>query len=386
MYKRNLVFWSACLGMLIFGIVMLSLGTINIFIETQFSSSDPNMASLAMLLPFGILLGSLIFGPIIDRYGYKSLLIFCILLISAGIEGIAFAANFRLIQASIFFIGLGGGVINGGTNALVADISDAEKGAKLSLLGAFFGFGALGMPIVVGFMQNFFSYLTIIKVIGLVILITIIFFTVIRFPEPKQKTKDPNLSVLKLLKNPLLLLIGMILFFESGMEGIVNNWTALYLKNHLMIAPGATLYALSFVVIGMTVTRLILGFTLQHIRDHIVLYIGYGLILSGTLIVMLSSGYGIIITGLTLIGAGFAAIFPILLGYAGNLFAEASGTAFSIIFGMALIGNMLINAGVGQVTRHFGIQNYLIVLLICLVCQVLIFTIIAKNITTKVKV
>jgi fucose permease len=384
MYNRNLVFWAACLGMLVFGIVMLSLGTINIFIAEQFKDSNPDIASLAVFLPLGIFIGSLTFGPIIDRYGYKNLLIFCILLIAGGIEGIAYAADFRLVQLSFFIIGLGGGVINGGTNALVADISDTEKGAKLSLLGAFFGFGALGMPVVVGFLQNYFSFLTIIKVIGLIIFLTIVYFLLIRFPEAKQKTRNSSVNGFKLLKSPLLLLIGLILFFESGIEGLMNNWTALYLSSHLQTAPDATLYALSFIVIGMTGMRLILGFTLKYIRDHLMLYGSYGLILIGTVIVMFVPSYTTILVGLTMIGAGFAAVFPILLGYVGNLFAEASGTAFSIVFGIALIGNMLINAAVGIVNRHFGIQYYLVVLLVGLIFQVLFFTIIAKKITTKV--
>jgi MFS transporter, FHS family, glucose/mannose:H+ symporter len=64
------------------------------------------------------------------------------------LEILAFAEAFPLIQAAFFLIGFGGGVINGGTNALVADISTGEKGAKLSLLGVFYGAGALGFPLI----------------------------------------------------------------------------------------------------------------------------------------------------------------------------------------------------------------------------------------------
>ena len=56
----------------------------------------------------------------------------------------------------MFFIGFGGGIINGGTNALVADISAENKGANLSLLGVFFGIGALGMPLLLGVLSKHF--------------------------------------------------------------------------------------------------------------------------------------------------------------------------------------------------------------------------------------
>ncbi|MCK9559886.1 MAG: MFS transporter [Candidatus Marinimicrobia bacterium] len=384
-YNQNLVYAAAYLGMLIFGIVMISLGTLTTFIIDQFHAPVTQVASLMMILPFGTLLGSLIFGPIIDRYGYKSLLVISILLIAGGILGIATLTNFRFIQIAIFIIGFGGGIINGGTNALVADISGVEKGAKLSLLGAFFGIGAFGFPLLVGFLVNYFSYQSIIKAVGLLILLTTGLFACIQFPAPKQKAKGAGFSELKILKSPILLLIGIILFFESGMEGIASNWTALYLTKERGLETDTALYALSFIILGLTAMRLILGFTLKYIRDHIILYVCFGLILTGTLLVLINTKYIIIIAGLTILGAGFGAIFPILLGYLGNLFSEASGTAFSFVFSMALIGNMIINAGVGQITHNGNFHYYLFVLLICLLLQVLTFSVIAKKITTKVK-
>jgi len=157
MYKHNLVFAAACIGLLLFGIVLISLGSLLPSLTKKFLMDEISAGSLATLLPFGILAGSIIFGPIVDRYGHKGLLIICSLLVLLGLEGIAFADSFFILQASIFIIGFGGGVLNGGTNALVADISSEGKGANLSLLGVFFGVGALGMPAVLGILSKYFS-------------------------------------------------------------------------------------------------------------------------------------------------------------------------------------------------------------------------------------
>ena len=79
MYNRNLVFAAACLGMLLFGIVFLSLGSVNNMLAERFHLDDNGIGTLTALLPFGILAGSLIFGPIVDRFGYKWMLIVCAL-------------------------------------------------------------------------------------------------------------------------------------------------------------------------------------------------------------------------------------------------------------------------------------------------------------------
>ena len=91
MYNKNLVFAAACIGMLLFGIVFLSLGTILTFITTKFGVDGATAGALASSLPLGMLAGSVIFGPIVDRYGYKNLLIICAVIIMLALEGIAFA-------------------------------------------------------------------------------------------------------------------------------------------------------------------------------------------------------------------------------------------------------------------------------------------------------
>ncbi len=154
MYNKKLVFSAACLGMLLFGIVLISLGSILPSITIKFELDEISIGTLASILPFGILAGSLVFGPIVDRYGYKNLLIICSLMVLAGLEGIAYAESLFVLQISMLLIGFGGGVINGGTNALVSDISTKDKGASLSYLGVFFGIGALGMPAILGLLSR----------------------------------------------------------------------------------------------------------------------------------------------------------------------------------------------------------------------------------------
>ncbi|RPI76430.1 MAG: MFS transporter, partial [Ignavibacteriales bacterium] len=61
MYNRNLVFTAACIGMLLFGMVFLSLGTVLTFIKESYNLSELSAGTLTAILPFGILAGSLIF-------------------------------------------------------------------------------------------------------------------------------------------------------------------------------------------------------------------------------------------------------------------------------------------------------------------------------------
>ena len=215
MYKRNQVFIAACLGLLLFGIMLITQGSILPALKEKFAMSEIVAGKLVSILPIGIIAGSLVFGPIADRYGYKLMFIITSLLMALAFEGLAFANSFLMLQISIFVLGFSGGIMNGATNAVVADISTQDKEAQLSLLGVFFGIGALGMPLLLGILSKRFDYPVILSAVGVLMVLTVFYFSAIRFPDPKHKQGLPVNQALKLLKQPALLLTSFFLFFPK---------------------------------------------------------------------------------------------------------------------------------------------------------------------------
>src|ERR1700716_3044066 len=106
MYKKNLVFAAACLGMLLFGIGLITLGSVAADLKVKFQLDEISSGTLFFILPFGILTGSLIFGPICDRFGYKLLLVLSCLFMFAGFEGIAWSPGLGLLKICIYIFGV----------------------------------------------------------------------------------------------------------------------------------------------------------------------------------------------------------------------------------------------------------------------------------------
>ena len=361
MYKRKLIFWSACVGILFFGMAITTLGSIVPDLKNKFGLNDISIGALFTILPLGILAGSLFFGPISDRFGYRILLSIACISMCVGFEGIAFSSSLSVLNICIFLFGLGGGAINGATSALIADISPENKGANLSLLGVFFGLGALTMPFILGFLQNKFSYEIIVSIVGFATLAVGIFYLLLRFPVPKQSAGFLVKESLQLLKNRHLLLISFFLFFQSAFEGIINNWAPTFLTTSKNISQEYALYALSVSVIGMVVMRLLLGSIFKNMVSKSIWMLSFACLFLGLIFLAFGKIYVLLSLGLFLIGAGLAAGFPIMLGYVGNRFKELSGTAFSIAFVIALSGNMIINYTMGVVAQKFGIQHLITV-------------------------
>lgn len=357
MYKKRLVFWAACLGILFFGMAITTLGSVVPHLKIKFHLDDISAGTLFSILPFGILIGSLFFGPFCDRYGYRVLLALTCFSMFIGFEGIAYAPSHLILKICVFLFGLGGGAINGATSALVSDISEKEKGANLSLLGVFFAIGALGMPFILGLLENSFPYEIVVSIIGVATFIVGIFYLLVKFPPPKHAGGLPVKKSMSLLRDNVLLLIAFFLFFQSAFEGIINNWTTTYLSDYLHILPGKALYGLSLFVVGMTAMRLLLGSFLRNTSPEKIWITTFSLLFLGLIFLSFGKSFFPAVTGLILIGGGLAAGFPIMLGFVGDRFKELSGTAFSIVFVIALVGNMIINYCMGFIVQKYGVRH-----------------------------
>ena len=375
-YRKNLIFVIACIGMCFFGIATITLGSILPQLTEKLGFDNLQSASLVAFMPVGSLVGSIFFGPVVDRYGHKSMLILCSLILLLGLQGVAFFKEVYLLQMSIFLIGLGGGVLNGETNALASDISEPhEKGTRLSILGVFYGVGAISIPMLLRFLSAYYSYNQILNGLGAIMLIAIFFFMAVSFPAPKQAKGFPIKKGIGLLKEKGLLLLSFMLFFQSGIEVCCSTWTTSYFKQVTEITPAQGLTALTLMIIGLSLSRIVLAVVYRSVKQEKVLpysliigIVGFGLLTN-------SPDYLRAYAGMFLIGAGLAATFPTILSLIGGMFAELSGTAFSIALAVGLCGQIVFNYSTGALSQVFGIQLFPYLMISGIVLMLILFKI-----------
>lgn len=373
------MFALSCLGMLTFGIVLTVLGASLPTIITSFGIDKAEAGALFLLLSFTILIGSVVFGPFVDRRGYKGIMVFALAAIFAGLETLAFARTLGGLQQGIVLIGVGGGIVNGATNALVADISAEAKGARLSLLGVFFGIGAAGVPFVLGALGDRFSHGHILAAVGALVLVPLVMSVAGTFPAPKHSQTFPLAAARGLLRDPILLLFGSMLFLQSGMEITVGGWTSTLFVEDLHVPADRALALLSLYWLGMMLARLLLGRVLTSRPPTRVLLTCIAIALTGALLLLSTRTVAIAAGGVFLLGAGLAATFPIVLGFVGDRYAALSGTAFSVVIVMALTGGMLMPFATGYFGNRYGLRGSFIVVPIALTLLASLLVIVATR-------
>jgi len=360
--NRRALFAVSCVSLLTFGVVLTTLGSVLPSIIERFGIDKTSAGSLFLLNTFAIAIGSVVVGPIADRNGYKEMLVAATALIILGLEGIAFAPSMIWLRAAVLLTGFGGGIINSGANALVADISVDGRTAGLSKLHVFFGAGALGVPFALGVLLGRFSYSTLIGVVGALCVVPLAITAMPRFPMPKQAQGFPIATAKALLRDPVLLTFGVMLFLESGMEITVGGWTATYFKEELLITDQRALVYLSLYWCGMMIGRIALSTLLRRLSPARLLAGGITVAFVAASIVITTHDPSFAALGVFLLGLGFSATFPVVLGLVADRHFALSGTAFSVVMLMALTGGMLMPYLTGVLGNSYGLRgSFLIV-------------------------
>jgi len=380
-------FAAACLGMLVFGIVLTTLGAVLPSVIERFGLAKESAAALFLLLTFGILAGSLVFGPVVDRHGYKAMLLAATTLIVAGIETIAVASSLSVLRAGILLIGFGGGVVNGGSNALVADLSANGRSAGLNFLGVFFGIGAVGVPFTLGVLSGVYTAPAMLAAVGLTVLGPLAFIATTSFPEPKQAQGFPLADGARLLRDPFILLTGFMLFLESGIEITVGGWTTIFFSEELRVDADRALVMLALYWLGLMVARLALGTVLRAVVPAHALAVSIAVSLLGSALLLSARDVPVAALGVFLLGAGFAATFPVVLAFVGDRYATLSGTAFSIVFVMALTGGMILPYITGVLGGARGLRTSFLIVPAALVVIALLLSAVRSSVipTTAIR-
>lgn len=357
-FNTTAVFIAACIGMCFFGISMITLGSVLPWLSGRFALTSGETTGLVTSLPIGIMAGSLVFGPIVDRFGHKLLLIISCVLVLLGVLGVAYAGTVALLSPAVFFIGLGGGVLNGETNALVTEIYDGNRrNSRLSLLGVFYGLGALTIPVMLRRLEESISVEAILGGISVVMAAGIIYCVAVRFPAPKQPQGFPLKEVGRIITNPLLLILSAVLFFQSGVEGVTNNWTTSFLGAAGQ-SEATALQALTWMLIGLTAARLVQTWLFSRVSSVSVLVVSLIATAAGFCLLAFTASPVMIYVAMTIIGAGLASTFPVILGILGSRFASLSGTAFSIALVIALCGQTTLNYTTGLISGAGAIASF----------------------------
>lgn len=348
---------AAFSGMCGFGIAMALLGAILPLISQRLHFDLAQAGELFLLMNATMLVGTFVLGPLLDRFGIKLTFVIAPLLVAAALVLVASARSFGGLQVAIVFLAMGGGALNQATNTLIADLHEDErrKSSALNLLGVFFGFGALSIPFAIGSLLGLLGLANILLAAAALVSLTTLVSLALTFPAPRQSAGVPLAEFWRLMRQPLILVLAILLFFESGNEWVLGGYITTYLTRGLGATISTASWMLALYWSAMMVGRTVLSRVLLRVSGHfLILASAAGVAASVGLLVAARSlplaGCAVVLLGLSL-----AAIYPTSLGFAGTRYPSHSGTVFGILIGIGLTGGMSLPWLVGRVSQSHGV-------------------------------
>jgi FHS family glucose/mannose:H+ symporter-like MFS transporter len=354
--------FSAWAGIFVFGIVMAILGAILPSLFERIGFGAGAAGDLFLTMNFAMLVTTLFFGPLVDRFGFKSLLAVSAALVAVAFLLLSRAGSYGLVLGAAVVLGLGGGGLNGGTNALTSDLHEGgERSAALNVLGIFFGFGALSIPFLIGTLHRALGLGRILLLATALSLFPFLLYIVLRFPKAKQAQGFPIKAAAGIARSPLLWLSAAILFFQSGNEFTVGGWISTYLQKTFGVGASAAALILAAYWAAIMSGRLLSSRLVRAVRSETLIFGSALLALAAAALMALAPSGVPAAAGAVAIGFGFAAIYPTTLAIVGGAFAAFTGTAFSIVIAVGLVGGMLAPWLAGKIAERSSLRQGLII-------------------------
>lgn len=327
-------------GMFLFGLILLLMGSL---LPSLPHLSNAQAGALGAIPLAGILVSTVVTGPLLDHLGPRPVLAAGFLLAAGGMGALPRMAGFHGLAAAALVYGLGGGVLNTATNAVVSILAAGGRAAALNRLGACFSLGAVSAPLLMLALLSLTAHpaLWALNLLALLTLLLAVSVLVLHFPAASPSIAPFRVS-LAALRYPMVWMMGLLLLFESGNENTLFVWAGRLAQ----LTAGAGARQAEALLIGLSAAlglgRLLASLKLDSRHSRLLLLASAALIAAGAGLAGISPALphplGWLTGALLLLGLGMATVFPTVLALAGGLFPQHTGTIFSALMTLGLIG------------------------------------------------
>ncbi len=328
---------AAIIAIFIYGMIAAMLGTILPELSERFHLSPSQNGTIAFAQALGLIVASLAAGPLLDNEGKKLGIVIGLGLIAIALFMLPRAPGFRSILLLLFLLGVGGGVMVTGANALASDVGEAHRAAALNLANLFFGLGALATPLI---SANLFgrNSVRLCYTIAVLTVVTLAIEAFTKMPGPTGAGRFVLTDAAPVLGRPLLFLLGFFAFLYITCEVGVWNW----LPQHL-IAQGIpesralNILSLGF-ALGMLIGRGAILPVLARVPAVTVTLVGSVAMALTTFLMLRTKRPGSALVLVFLAGISMAPVYPTTLAIVGDAFPRMTSTAIGFVITCGWIG------------------------------------------------
>jgi len=327
---------AAILAIFVYGMIAAMLGTILPALSERFRLTPRQNGIIAFGQALGLMIASVGVGPLIDNEGKKLGLVLGLALIAIALFALPRAGGFGIVVALLFLLGLGGGIVVTGANALVSDVSPAHRGTAFNLVNLFFGLGGMATPFISANLLKRDTVKLCLAAGGFAV-IALLAQLIAPIPGPTGAGSFVLEDAGAVLGKPLLFLLGLFLFLYVSCEVGIWNWLVRHLiAQGIPEARALNMLSLGF-ALGILLGRVAVSPILISVSPETVTLVAAIAMAITTFLAIRARGVTAASVLVFLAGVSMAPVFPTTLAIVGNTFPKMTATAmgFAITCGWA---------------------------------------------------
>lgn len=284
----------------------------------------------------GLVVGISVTGPLADRWGAKLFAQSGNALVAGSLGVAAFAPSYTWLAITVFFLGMGAGVLDMVLSPVVAALNPKRRAAAMNWLHSFFCVGAV-VTILAGTLalKMGYGWRTACLIMMPLPLGLMVAFAPLRFPA--LSLEGGRLGLRTLLKKGWFLVAMMAIFLGGATELGMSQWLPAYAETSLGYPVWVGGSALLFFSLAMALGRMGVAAIGTRWNPFMVMAWGCGLSVFLFLIGSFFPVPGVALTACILVGLTGSCLWPTMLAVTADRYPDGGATMYGAL---AALGNM----------------------------------------------
>lgn len=328
---------ASILAIFVYGMIAATLGTILPDLSRRFALTPKQNGSIAFAQAIGLMIASLLVGPLMDAEGQKAGLVLGLAFAAIALCTLPKSRTFASVAALMFALGVGGGIIVTGANSLASSVGESHRGTTLNLVNLFFGLGGLATPfLAANFLKKNSARLC--YLVAAVATLALAIDLATTMPAPAGARSFLFSQIVPVLGKPVLFLLALFVFLYVACEVGVWNWLVRHLvAQGIPESRALNILSLGF-ALGLLIGRVAVSPILIRVPAVSVMLVMSTAMTITTYLMLRVSSPAVAAALVFLAGLSMAPVFPTALAVVGDAFPNMASTALGVVIASGWLG------------------------------------------------
>lgn len=339
---------STYIGYIILGLAFGLWAMLVPFVKDRLMVDKAQLGMLLLLIATGAVISMFFTGLTAAKIGCRKTVVISTILVIICLPVLSVSSNIYLTGLFMFLFGMGLGMLDVTLNIQGAIVEESMKKHLMAGFHSMYSFGVFFGILIITYLLKFVS-----SSYAAFIISGIIFILLIAIIPALLSYGGDKPQKIFIKPTRILFVLGMICFIAFVAEGVILDWSALFMREVRNIQPEYAGYSFSLFYITMGIFRFIGDKTAEKFSTKSILFASSITAIAGLIIMLYVPYSAASFIGFTLAGAGLANMVPVTISAAGKYRGNMPlSIAVSAVATVGYFGTLIGPSVMGFVSEH----------------------------------